>query len=190
MQARGVNMVVLDLGDAVRYDSHPEIAVDNAWSPEKLRAELKKMRALGIEPIPKLNFSTAHDFWMGEYARMVSTSKYYEVCRDLIREVSALFDTPRFFHIGMDEETCAHQGHYEYTSVRNGDLWWRDLFFYIDEVEKSGSRSCDVVGLHVASQRAVFPENAEKRAAKQLVLWRCLRELSGARRRRRHDARQ
>lgn len=141
MQTRGVNMVVLDLGDAVRYDSHPEIAVDNAWSPEKLRAELKKMRALGIEPIPKLNFSTAHDFWLGEYARMVSTSKYYEVCRDLIREVSELFDTPRFFHIGMDEEDCAHQSHHEYAVVRNGDLWWRDLFFYIDEVEKNGSRA-------------------------------------------------
>lgn len=141
MQARGVNMVVLDLGDAVRYDSHPELAVDNAWSPEKLRAELKKMRALGIEPIPKLNFSTSHDFWLGEYSRMVSTSKYYEVCRDLIREVGELFGTPRFFHIGMDEETCAHQGHFEYTVVRNGDLWWRDLFFYIDEVEKNGMRT-------------------------------------------------
>ena len=141
MKTSGLNMVVLDLGDAIRYDSHPEIAVDNAWSPEKLRAELAKMRNMGIEPIPKLNFSTAHDFWMGEYARMVSSPKYYEVCRDLIRETCELFDTPRFFHIGMDEETCAHQTHYEYSVVRNGDLWWRDLFFYIDEVEKNGSRS-------------------------------------------------
>ena len=141
MQTRGVNMVVLDLGDAIRYDSHPELAVDNAWSPEKLREELKKMRAMGIEPIPKLNFSTSHDYWMGEYARMVSTSRYYEVCRDLIREVSELFDTPRFFHIGMDEEACINQGHYEYAVVRNGDLWWRDLFFFIDEVEKNGMRS-------------------------------------------------
>ncbi len=30
MQAAGMNMVVLDLGDAVEYDSHPEIAVQNA----------------------------------------------------------------------------------------------------------------------------------------------------------------
>jgi hypothetical protein len=141
MAQAGMNLVVLDLGDGVRYESHPEIAVRNAWTPEKLKSELAKMRALGLEPIPKLNFSTAHDAWLAEYSRMVSTPKYYEVCRDLIAEAIALFDTPRFFHLGMDEETAGHQRHYEYMQVRQHDLWWRDLFFYIQEVEKGGSRA-------------------------------------------------
>ncbi len=62
---------------------------------------------MGIEPIPKLNFSAAHDAWLKDYSRMVSTLGYYEVCRNPDPGVRLLFDT-RFFHLGMDEETHAH----------------------------------------------------------------------------------
>jgi len=141
MANAGMNMVVIDLGDAVKYESHPEIAVKNAWSREKLRMKLDKIRKLGLEPIPKLNFATSHDAWLGEYARMVSTKKYYEVCQDLISEVIDIFDTPRFFHLGMDEETPQHQISYNYAVIRQQDLWWDDLYFYIDEVEKRGVRA-------------------------------------------------
>jgi hypothetical protein len=137
----GANMVVLDLGDAVRYASHPEIAVSGAWEPERLRAELAWMRGLGLEVIPKLNFSTSHDAWLGPYARMVSTPVYYDVCRDLIRETLALFDRPRFFHLGMDEETAQHQRYYAYAVMRQYDLWWHDLFFYVNQMEEGGSRA-------------------------------------------------
>lgn len=137
----GLNMVLIDLGDGVRYQSHPEIAVQGAWSVERLRQKLARMRQLGLEPIPKLNFSTAHDTWMGPYARMVSTDTYYGVCRDLIAEVIELFDHPRFFHLGMDEETAEHQRHYAYMLVRQYDLWWHDLHFLIDQVERGGSRA-------------------------------------------------
>ena len=141
MAEAGGNLVVIDLGDGVRYESHPKIAVRGAWSPERLRSELAKTRGMGLEPIPKLNFSTAHDAWLAEYSRMVSTPRYYEVCRDLIQEVAALFDTPRLFHLGMDEETCAHQRDFEYVVIRQKDLWWRDLAFYVEQVEASGSRA-------------------------------------------------
>lgn len=140
MAAIGMNMVVIDLGDAIRYESHPEIAVKNAWTPEKLRSELAKARKLGLEPIPKLNFATTHDIWLGPYARMVSTDIYYAVCRDLIGEVTALFDKPRFFHLGMDEELASYQVRQDYAVVRQNDLWWGDLYFYIGEVEKNGVR--------------------------------------------------
>ena len=141
MAKNGGNMIVIDLGDAVRYESHPEIAVNGAWSPKKLREELKKMRDLGIEPIPKLNFSAGHDTWLREYSRMVSTEKYYEVCADLITEVCDLFDKPRFFHLGMDEESAGHQTHYRYIAVRQNDVWWGDFYFLITQVEKNGSRA-------------------------------------------------
>ncbi|MBK7711341.1 MAG: Tat pathway signal protein [Bacteroidales bacterium] len=140
MAGVGMNMVVIDLGDAIKYESHPEIAVKNAWTPEKLKAELAKMRKLGLEPIPKLNFATTHDIWLGKYARMVSSDTYYAVCRDLINEVIALFDHPRFFHLGMDEETAAHQVNQDYAVIRQNDLWWGDLYFFISEVEKNGVR--------------------------------------------------
>ena len=140
MSEGGLNMVVIDLGDGVQYQSHPEIAVEGAWTTRRLRDELAKMRAMGLEPIPKLNFSTCHDQWLGKYSRMVSTPEYYAVCRDLIAEVIELFDTPRFFHLGMDEEEQKHQRNFEYVVLRQYDLWWRDFFFFILQVESKGVR--------------------------------------------------
>lgn len=140
MATAGLNMVVLDLGDAVKYESYPEISVKNAWSTDRLRSELKKMRELGLEPIPKLNFSAAHDTWMKKYSRMVSTEPYYSFCKNIIAEVIDIFDKPRFFHIGMDEETARNQNYYLYTVVRKYDQWWGDFYFLIGEVQKGGSR--------------------------------------------------
>lgn len=137
----GINMVVLDLGDGVQYASHPEIAVEGAWTPARLQRKVARLRAMGIEPIPKLNFSTCHDTWLGPYARCVSTDRYYAVCRDLIEEVMALFDRPRFFQLGMDEETIRHQQFYLYATVRQHDLWWHDLYFLQEQVEKAGARA-------------------------------------------------
>lgn len=140
MKDRGLNMVVLDLGDAVKYDSHPEIAVKNAWSTARLKTELAKMRQMGLEPIPKLNFSAGHDQWLGDYSRMVSTETYYKVCGELIAEVISLFGKPRFFHLGYDEETAANQRFLNVAIVRQGDQWWKDFYFFVKEVEKGGVR--------------------------------------------------
>lgn len=140
MAKQKMNMIVIDLGDAVEYESHPEIVVRNAWSVTKLRKELDRLRKMGLEPIPKLNFSAAHDTWLKSYSRMVSTEKYYTVCKDLIAEVYTLFNKPRFFHLGMDEETIGHQTHYNYAMVRENDVWWGDFYFLIGEVEKLGCR--------------------------------------------------
>jgi hypothetical protein len=144
MALQGVNMVVINLDDAILWESHPEIAVKNAWSPTYLRKKLAEIRKLGIEPIPLLNFSSTHDAWLGEYSRMLSTKKYYEVCKDLIAEAIDIFDTPRFFHLGMDEETYKHQSKkshpFDYIAIRQNDLWWHDLYFYIDVVKENGVR--------------------------------------------------
>src|SRR2546423_5797191 len=89
----GMNVLVIDVGDGVQFQSHPEIAVKNAWSRQRLRDELGKIRDLGMEPIPKLNFSTCHDQWLGVYARQVSTPPYYQVGNDLIAATIELFGT-------------------------------------------------------------------------------------------------
>jgi len=141
MPESGMNMVVIDLGNSIKYDSHPEIAVNNSWSTERLRNELKRIRKTGLEPIPKLNFSAGHDTWMGEYSRMVSTQKYYQVCSDLIHEVYDLFGKPRFFHLGMDEEDANNQSHYRYIVVRQDDMWWNDFYFLVEQVEKQNCRA-------------------------------------------------
>ncbi|MDD4108679.1 MAG: hypothetical protein PHH93_08165 [Prolixibacteraceae bacterium] len=140
MAESGLNMIVMDLGDGIVYDSHPEIAVSNAWSTAKLKDELKKIRDMGIEPIPKLNFSTGHDAWLKDYGRMISSKKYYDVCRDLIEEVTYLYDNPRFFHLGMDEEKEQYQSPANYMIIRLNEVYWGDMYFLISEVFKNGSR--------------------------------------------------
>lgn len=141
MHDQGCNLILIDLGDAVKYDSHPEIAVNNAWSTSRMRSEIRRLKKLGLEPIPKLNFSAGHDTWLKEYSKMVSTKKYYEVCSDLIKEVADIFDGPRLFHLGMDEEDAGSQADYNYIVCRNNDAWWNDFFFLVDEVEKNNSRA-------------------------------------------------
>ncbi|ACQ81221.1 hypothetical protein Bcav_2976 [Beutenbergia cavernae DSM 12333] len=138
--AAGLNSLVIAPADGVVYDSHPEIATPGAWSVSRLREELARLRELGIEPQPKLNFGAGHDVWMGEYSRMVSSRTYYEVVGDLIEEVADIFGTPDLFHIGMDEETYEHQALLDLVVIRQGELWWHDLELIADKVRATGAR--------------------------------------------------
>jgi hypothetical protein len=141
MAAKGLNTIVIDLEEALYYPSHPELAVKGTWSVARFRRKLEQLRAKGLEPIPKLNFSTAHDIWLKDYHKMVSTPKYYQVCADVIADVIETFDTPRYFHIGFDEETFNHQKKHSIAIVRQGDLWWHDFLFIVNEIEKRGVRA-------------------------------------------------
>lgn len=140
LPTQGINTVLIDVGDAIQYESHPEIAIPGAWSKDRLRAELKHMREIGLTPLPKLNFSACHDAWMKIYARMVSTPAYYKVCEDVIREVAEVFDHPAYFHLGLDEETEELQRNKSICVIRQGELWWHDVNFLFDCCEKVGAR--------------------------------------------------
>lgn len=140
MKAAGMNLLVIDIGEGLQLQSHPELAVKGSWTIERFRAELARLRGMGIEPIPKMNFSTGHDTWLNEYERQVSTPTYYKVCADIVKEVCEIFDKPRFFHLGYDEETAGNQSQYGYVVVRQGELWWHDFLFFADTVEKQGVR--------------------------------------------------
>ena len=142
MADAGANMLVIDLGEALRYPSHPELAVKGSWTPEKMRSELKRLRGLGIEPIPKLNFSSSHHAWLKEYGRVMSTKEYYRVVSDVIRDAAEIFGRPRFFHLGWDEEKEKIQrvNKFEYMALRQGRLWWHDMLFTVKEAEKNGAR--------------------------------------------------
>ncbi len=140
LKAGGVNTILLDLGEGLLYESHPELAVEGSWTHKEMEEELKVMRDMGFEVIPKLNFSTCHDIWMKEYSRMLSTSVYYQVCADLIHEVCGLFH-PRYFHLGMDEENAILQRAYDISIIRQHDLWWHDLYYLVECVEKENARA-------------------------------------------------
>ena len=139
MSQKGFNTVVLDVGDGVKYTSHPEISLPDAWDRKKVSEEIKRAADLGIKIIPKLNFSTTHDMWLGEYERMISTKIYYNLCRDLIEEVYEIFEGPEYIHLGMDEET-EYNGHsLDYIVLRKRELIWHDINFYLDCVRNAGA---------------------------------------------------
>ena len=141
LKESGFNTIVIDVGDGVIYDSHPEIAIKGSWAKADFVAEIKRLNDMGFDVIPKLNFSTCHDAWMKQYSRMVSTPEYYSFCEDIINEVCKMFDYPPYFHVGMDEENYETQKHYGYAVIRKGDLWWQDLYRIINTVEKNGARA-------------------------------------------------
>ena len=136
----GMNMIVIDVGEGILLKSHPELAVKGSWTADRFRAELGRLRNMGLEPIPKLNFSAAHDIWLKEYSRMLSTPEYYRVCEDVIAEVGEIFDKPRFFHLGYDEENWKCQRLCAYAVVRQGELWWHDFLKISGFAEKRGMR--------------------------------------------------
>ena len=142
LRASGCNCIVIDVGEGLRYPSHPELAVKGSWSPEKLKAEIDRLRGMGFEVFPKLNFSTSHDAWLGPYSRMVATPKYYEVCADVIRDTMEVFAPVKNFHIGFDEEDVPmFHSNDSMLVIRQGALWWHDPYWFMREVEKYGART-------------------------------------------------
>ena len=140
MAEHKLNMVVIDIGEGLVYPSHPELAIEGSWSPDKLRDEIIRLRGMGLEAIPKLNFSATHDGWLKHYHRMLTLPKYYEVVKDVIRDVAEVFDTPRLFHLGYDEETAGYSSGRNYFVMRAGDMWWHDFLYTIKCTEDCGCR--------------------------------------------------
>ena len=160
---KGVNTLVLDLADGIEYESHPELAIEGSLTREVLLSEIERLHSLGFELVPKLNFSACHDVWMKDYALMVSTPKYYDVCRDLIREVCEIFK-PKFIHIGFDEENYENQKLYNHVTIRQNDLWWQDLAFLAECAAECGARAC--IWADYARHR---PEEFIERCPKSIV---------------------
>ena len=133
------NTVIIDIAEGVRLDSHPEIATKGAWSKEELREEIFRLRALGLDPIPKFNFSPAHSAWMGDWAYRFGTPEFDVFCKDIIEETIDLFDTPTFFHIGEEEESAALQHNY-ISITRCPKKKAEDVRFLFDVILKKGVR--------------------------------------------------
>ena len=157
----GVNTLLIDVGDGVHYDSHPEIGVNGALTPDELRAEVRRLRSLGLEPVPKLNFASSHDAWLGQYERMLSTDIYRAVVGDLIHEVCEIFEKPKYLHLGMDEENERLQRNFDIAVIRQHDLWWHDLYYFVECVEKNNARAwvwSDYIWNHTEEYLAKMPK--------------------------------
>lgn len=129
-----------NVNDSVLWDSHPEISLENYWTPERLKSGLAKIRSYGIEPIPLLNFASTLGAWFGKYSKMVSTTPYYSVCKDLIAVAIDIFDTPWFIHFGMNEENYDLQRVLILTIWLLGRIIFGGGYFYIAEAFKRNVR--------------------------------------------------
>ena len=137
---RGLDTVVIDLGEGYVLDSHPELAVNGSWTKAELKAELDRLRSIGLTPIPKYNFSNGHSAWLKDYAYMVGTDTYAKVCRDVIKETIELFDKPEFFHLGMEEEDYGSQGGQPIAVIRSPEIKRRDLEMMCGVCRENGVR--------------------------------------------------
>lgn len=136
----GINTLVIDVADGMLYDRHPEISVKGAWTKDEMKKELDRLRAMGITPIPKCNFSCCHSAWMKDYAYMVGTDKYCEFCKDIIEEVIEVFDTPEFFHLGLEEEDATSQSGQIVSIIRDFGKKIEDANFLFDVCRSKGVR--------------------------------------------------
>lgn len=135
----GFNAFVLEVNDGIEYGSHPEIWIKNAWSRKKLKTIIKRFNEKGITVYPQLNFSAAHDMWLGVYERMKSTPQYYKLIDDLVKEVYELFNHPKYIHLSMDEEIPSLVSNKEFVCYRQNELYWHDLRFMFDSVLATGA---------------------------------------------------
>ena len=82
----------IDLGEGMVFHSHPELAVRGSWEPERMKAEIVRLKKMGMMAVPKLNFSSSHDQWLGKWRPYLSTPEYFRVCAEVIRDVAEAMD--------------------------------------------------------------------------------------------------
>ena len=114
LAAEGLNMLIIDCYDGVRYRSHPELAKHYSVPMSTLSSLVAAARKNGLEVVPKLNFSRSrhehhHNDWIlgpGEGPNdHFDDDFYWKKGFEVIDEVIAAAEPPRFFHVGMDEDT-------------------------------------------------------------------------------------
>ena len=66
----GTNMVVMDIGEGVKYPSHPELAIKGSWSADRLNEEVLRLKNSGwsrfrnsISPPPTIRGSGSITGW-------------------------------------------------------------------------------------------------------------------------------
>ena len=93
---------------------------------------------------------------------------YYTAVQEIIDDVVEIFETPRLFHIGMDEELMGTQKRNAYQCVRQGELLGQDYGYYFACLTKHGIRPI------VWGDEATFPpEWFHKRMPKYVLQSKC-----------------
>ncbi|OGS74664.1 MAG: hypothetical protein A3F91_13045 [Flavobacteria bacterium RIFCSPLOWO2_12_FULL_35_11] len=112
MKESGFNTVILDIEDGVIYKSHPELTRHYSVPMDELKQFADSARELGIDFIPKLNFSRSgrnlHDKWLyphwDELNFVSNRADYRKVALEVMEEIISVCKPQNYFHIGMDED--------------------------------------------------------------------------------------
>jgi len=114
LAAEGFSMLIVDCYDGVKYRSHPELAKHYTVPMRTLKSLVATAREKGLEVVPKLNFSRSrhehhHNDWiLGPNERPnhhFDDDVYWKKGFEVMDELIAAIQPPRFFHVGMDEDT-------------------------------------------------------------------------------------
>ncbi len=125
----GFNALLVDIGEGLQLDSHPELAAKGAWTKQEMKAEIDRLNKMGMTVIPKLNFASTHDAWFKTFGHKLNTAEYFKAQREIIHEVIELFRPP-IIHLGLDEESHREnrmQNRYGYSSYRYGEEYALNL---------------------------------------------------------------
>ncbi len=108
----GFNLLVIDMADAVKYRSHPELAKHYTVPMGHLAKLAAAAREAGLDVAPKLNFSQSrwhhHNDWMRGpdelWYEHFDDEPYWKKAFELIDELIGACRPKRYFHVGMDED--------------------------------------------------------------------------------------
>jgi hypothetical protein len=124
----GFNMLVIDVKDAVRYKSLPKLRKRYTVPMRELKALTALAKSLGLEVVPKLNFSKSpvhrHSHWLWPEQSPPDSEKMWNEALKAIDEVVAVM-RPHFLHVGMDED-----------DTRSPDEYRRALHFLHKQLKK------------------------------------------------------
>lgn len=108
MAETGLNTLVVDCADGVKYKTHPELARHYTIAMGAFRRIVSRARKHGIDVVPKLNFARScihhHNKWFMPHTKMFDTEQYWRTAFELIDELIGECGPKRYFHIGMDED--------------------------------------------------------------------------------------
>ena len=136
-----VDTIVFDISEGLIHEEYPEINFPGAWTNDQLRAEVQRLKKLGITMIPKYNFAVPHASWLGVYnEHKISTPKYYEICKHVIEEAYEIFDHPAYIHLGFDEESPDRRTPDNFQ--RDKEMLFHDYKYIVDCVKATGARPC------------------------------------------------
>ena len=113
----GANAAIVDIADGFAYPSHPELAAKAAWGVKRFKEELCRLRAIGLEPIPCLDFSAGRCAWLGQTA---GTAECLSLCLELVKDSHTLFGHPRYFQIVADGWSAADRETFRQAIIARG----------------------------------------------------------------------